>query len=435
MGIRSYIIRLKIMIAGGIVMGDEVLVTETLKAKQGILNEFLSVFDKFGAEKKHKADSTYGFLSDNLLVHSIVVSPNLKSGLSSLKTFFATEAMEIYKGKQSSKISYKNIQEHLEGSNNKKYRFSYEVLEKIMQKEINKDAFLNEARIMRSNTDMCEMIKEYDDWLPYILLDQLRKTAWEMLDKYNQICIEAEEDTENRKKLLYYQFTQAVAMFEMFMIEYVKKPLRKCIQKELVLIEKIKETAEKLKIWEESIQEKVVRISGQMEDKYHMGSEIQHDVMTLVAEYNLFVSENIEELTGNTNKISILHLVEAEFGVELCAMLHLLLVLEAVNVYEENMDSPQIGANMDCAFMGDYDKFFVSFGRTNENKRADYRRVNTYLDNLLSEYAGKPYDVKKTVIAFLQELSTVRTSGETEQFYGFLCALAYPVYRKLGGEI
>ena len=118
-------------------------------------------------------------------------------------------------------------------------------------------------------------------------------------------------------------------------------------------------------------------------------------------------------------------------------MHHLLLILESINVYNDvfdDIEKTQIGLMLDTRIRCEYEKNFRTFGRTNENRSVSYRRVNEYLENMLSQYTDSSYDVRKIMMAFLEELSE-KGEKTSERYYELMGQLAYPVYRKLGGEI
>lgn len=402
------------------------------------LNRYLEVLDKWGGQGRKKTVGPYSFLSDDLLVRSIVVCPNLKDGMPSLKTFFATDVLEIHLDKKQSKLSYKEIQAHLVGNLGKKPKLIYDVLKKCGEPEANKEAFLRESRIMQEKKNLHEVVERCDEWLPYILLNQIRKTAWMRLDSYNFVCGKRFcKGCENRNEI-YYQFTQAVALFEMFFIEYVQQPIREYVQAGNEMIQKASEEIVRLMEISEGQKEKQEELlNKEGEEKQNFGLEVVKDVLDLVHEYEKIVTEDLDGMTEILEKISVYSLLEAEFAVELCAMHHLLLIIESINAYSEvfdDIDEMQIGLKLDTGIMCEYEKNFRTFGRTNEDKSVSYRRVNEYLENMLSQYTDSSYDVRKIMMEFLEELSE-NTEKPSARYYELMGKLAYPVYRKLGGEI
>lgn len=402
------------------------------------LNNYLNVLDKWEGQGRNKTVGAYSFLSDDLLVRSIVVCPNVKYGMSGLKTFLATNVLEIYRDKTKSKISYKEIQAHLVGDLSKKPKFNYDVLGKCGQREANREAFLKESRIMQKNRKLYEMVEKCDEWLPYILLDQIRKTAWTRLSRYNFVCEEEFCEDCEKKKAIYYQFTQAVALFEIFFIEYVQQPIREYVEAGNELLKKASEEIGRLKVMGEKMNEKQEGIwtkeGGEMQKA---GLQVAEEALTLARRYEKVVTEDVDGMTEILDKISVFSLLEAEFAVELCAMHHLLLILESINVYSDvfdDIEETQIGLMLDTRIRCEYEKNFRTFGRTNENRSVSYRRVNEYLENMLSQYTDSSYDVRKIMMAFLEELSE-KGEKTSERYYELMGQLAYPVYRKLGGEI
>lgn len=392
------------------------------------LNRYLDVLDEWEAKEKIKNTSALSFLTKELLVQNIVVSPNLKPGMPGLKTFFASEVLGIYRNKPNAKISYKEIQMYLRGELAKKPRFRFDLLENCSDYVENKSAFLNESRIMKTNIKHRELVEKCDEYIPYILLDELRKTVWKYLNKFNFVCEEKFCEDCKKRKEIYYQFIQSVALFEIFFLEYVQAPIRKWYEDGQILVDNANTSIQSFE-----------KIKGNISEISNVRTEEVAEVAEYVQNLEKIVTKDLDKLVDVIDKISVFSLVEAEFSVELCVMYQLLLVFESINVYKDDIDfvfeinKRDIGLKIDTEMEVNYDKNFKTFGRTNQDRSVSYRRVNVYLENVLTEYAGYNFKVSDLVMKFLNELSNCEKEP-SDSLYELMKRLAYPIYQKLGGS-
>ena len=113
-----------------------------------------------------------------------MVTPSKKTSIASLKTFFATEILEIFGANSKSKISYKNIYAYLSDDVSKKYSFSFQVLDEVFYIEKNKEMLLKDCLLLQKEGMTREEIKKTDIWFPYLLMCRLRDTVWKKLRKF-----------------------------------------------------------------------------------------------------------------------------------------------------------------------------------------------------------------------------------------------------------
>lgn len=372
---------------------------------------------KISTVDREKNAGAFSFLEKGIYVRDIVVSPNYRTAMPGLKTFLATDVLEIYYTNSKSKITYKDIEAYLSGEKVKKYGFYFGEMEQCFEEEANLVAFLKNSHIMKESIGFCGDVESCDKWLPYILMDKIRETAWKKLKQYNALCEKECCDMCERKEQLYFQFAQAVALFEIFFDECVSLPLDRYFQ---VGEEKLRELEQET----EQLQEQGKQLSGDYEQ-----------IEELRKSLNRLRDNKIAELEEATHSIIAFKLLEAEFAVHLCALLNLLMVFEAVNVCDADYrKDSQIGFQLREELYDLVQKNFSVFLDRNKNRKKHFLRVNEHLEEVLVRYADGDYNVVGVTVEFLEELEKPLKQRNGEKLRELCCMLAYPVYRELGGK-
>lgn len=399
-----------------------------MKEYQEILDFYMEKLDGWVENDYDNMDGVFSYLSEDLLVRKLAVSPNVKSGLEGLQSFLATEVLGIHRNK-ASKISYQVIQRYLAGEElKKKYRFSFDLLPRTLDKEANKKALLEESGLLKELREqkgpdyLRREIEWCEEWLPFILIDEARKVLWTKANNYYSVCTESFCEGCFKKKQVYYQFVQAAILFEILYLEFVQKPFHAHIQKANDLLHPVKEDTTEF----------YTEIANQLPSAKG-NTESADNLKQYVLDYGPNVLEKVSALATEVQLINLFSFLEAEFAADICAMYNLLMVFEAVNVHEENRPDMQQAIQMEAEFQIEYGKFFEAFERTNEDKSVCYRRVNEHLEMVLSKYADKDYHITKVVIAFLEQLRKKIEKGDAPYYEGSMCLLALPVFRSLGG--
>lgn len=394
---------------------------------QKILNFYMEKLDGWVENNYNNMDGVFSYLSDNLLVRKLAVSPNVKSGLEGLQSFLATEILGIHRNK-ASKISYQIIQRYLAGEDlKKKYRFKFDLLPRTLDMEANKEALLKDSDLLKELREkkgpdyLQSGIEQCKEWLPFILIDEARKVLWTKANNYYSICTESFCDGCNKKKQVYYQFVQAAILFEILYLEFVQEPFHEHIKKAKELMHPVEED---VTVFYSEIKNILIEKSNAQ------GGE---ELNQYVVNHGLDVLDKVQELANEINIINLFSFLEAEFAKDICAMYNLLMVFETVNVHEDNRADMQRAIQMEAEFNVKYGKCFEAFERTNEDKRVCYRRVNEHLEMVLSQYADKDYNITGTVVGFLEQLRKKIEKKDAPHYDGFLCLLALPVYKSLGG--
>lgn len=371
---------------------------------------------KVGTGEREKDSGAFTFLREGSYVRDIVISPNYRFAMPGLKTFLATDVLEIYQNRTKSKVSYTNIASYLSGEKVKKYNFNFEVLDQCFQIADNKRAFQEKAIVLEGYESLKEDIEKYNEWIPYLLLEKIRDTAWRKLRRYYSLCDkECCEDCE-KKKLAYFQFAQAVALFEIFYVECVLEPAKEyaedCIQTMRSMELEILQMKERIKSEELDI------------EKLGMFNNL----------LNQLLEEQLEALQEKLDRANTYKLLETELAVDMCAFLHILLILEAVNTSDSfGYGTEYKGSQLRDALYDEIDKNFNPFFEQNKNRKRLCRIVNEHLEKLLSQYTIQNYDVAKLMVQFLEELNKSKREQDIKRLRDLQFGLAAPVYRELGG--
>ena len=129
---------------------------ETRLEKFNFLIDILDKWKVNTAERVKNAGS-FIFLTENSYVHHIVVSPNYRTTMPGLKTFFAMDVLEIYCSNSKSKASYTDIQAYLSDEKAKKYGFAFNLFDGCFDRELNRNAFLKDSFIMSRKKNLIRM--------------------------------------------------------------------------------------------------------------------------------------------------------------------------------------------------------------------------------------------------------------------------------------
>lgn len=395
-----------------------------MKEYQKILDWYMEKLDSWVDESKYNSrKGVFSGLSEALLVRKLAASPNGKKPLEGLQSFLATEILGIHRNK-ASKNSYSIIQRYLAGEDLKKsYRFMFDILPETLDKEANKAAFLAQSKVLKAACEkrgddyLQKEIEQCEEWLPFILLDEARHVLWTKMDNFYFVCNANICDKCPKKPHKYYQFVQAAVLFEILYLEFIQGPLHEHVKKGNDLVK--------------SMQGETADIDFDMKQFCNAKGDVAgaEALNQCISEFG----EKISELTEEVSLVNLFSLLEAEFAGDICAMYHLLMVIENMNVYEENIYDPPLASKLDSDFKKNYGKIFESFGYTNADKAATYRRVNEYMEMVLSKYADEKYDVAKNIVGFLEELKKKREEEDAPDYEHYLYTLAMPIYRSLGG--
>ena len=383
----------------------------------------LHVLDKAEGERDTE-QGAFSFLEEGSYVRQVVVSPRIRTSIAGLKTFLATEILGIFGAKSKSKISYRDIQAQLSGDKSKKYSFYYDFLDDVFDVEKNKLAFLECDRLWSGeDDDSRKQIEEGDIWWPYLLMERLREVAWKKLRDFFKLCEQETCGECEKKSEVYFQFIQAVALYEIFLTECIQEYETDWIEKSRTLIKEM--------------QEEIIGI-GNMSKSLSPKMQ-EEEVLTLMRQVdsglNTFASKIEEQFHPMLTYVGAFQTLKLEFGVSYNAMCYLLMVFEAMNVCGVNMRGiDKMSLKIKGELRDKYEKDLEILQNYNKNREKRYKMVNVKLEELLKEYGDEEFDEAVIIYTFMVELCKPKRERNAETLRGLEWKLGYPIYKELGGE-
>lgn len=370
---------------------------------------------------RDSAQGAFSFLKEDSYVREVVVTPNIKTSIAGLKTFLATEVLEIFRADNRSKVSYKNIQDHLSGNTSKKYSFFFDVLDEVFDIEKNKQAFLERCWILSEHDNIRYEIKNTDNWLPYLLIEKLRDVVWKKLRKFFKSC-EQETCSECLKKNeMYFQFIQAVALYEIFLSVFIQEKGSAYIEESMELTNKM-------------INELTVISNKNSSLEISSAKQSICIAQEILSEINAVSKEPMEKLSSSLLYIKIYQILKADFGISYNAMCYLLMIFEAMNACTQNMRGiKKISLKILRELEKNYEKELYLLQNHNKKREKRYKQINKKLEDIMEKYAGEEFDTSVVVVTFLEELCRPKDPKNINILRGLECKLGYPVYRDLGG--
>ena len=398
-------------------------VTEEKKNRLENFEYLMHVLDEAEGVRDTKQGS-FSFLDEGYYVRQVVVSPRIRTSIAGLKTFLVTEVLEIFVAKSKSKVSYRDIREQLLGDMSKKYSFYYDFLDDIFDVEKNKSAFLERCHLWpEEDGGSRKHIETGDTWLPYLLMERLREVVWKKLRKFFKLCGQEACSECEKKNEVYFQFIQAVALYEIFLAECIQEYGTDWIEKSMALITEMETEIN-------GIGKKSRNLSPQMK---------QEEVVALMKQVNFGINaleRAIEEkFHPMLAYVGAFQTMKAEFGFSYTAMCYLLMVFEAMNVCGVNMRGIEKTSLKIKDELGDkYEKDLAILHHYNKKREKRYKMVNVKLEELLKEYGEAKVDEAGTIYAFMVELCKPKWDRNAEALRELERKLGYPVYKDLGGE-
>lgn len=379
----------------------------------------MNIVDAYEGER----DTTFGalsFLWEESYVRESVVTPGEKTSIAGLKTFLATEILEIYGASSKSKISYKNIYAYLKGDESKKYRFSFQLLDDVFDKEKNKELLLEECKLLPQKVSLREVFPKTDIWVPYILMHRLRKVIWKKLRYYFQLCNEDADGKTEKKRDIYFQFIRAVALYEIFLVECIQEQGTLYIEQALAEHERITSKLEEMRKKKEELLEWEER---KEEEQLALAESISQDVKRLKSEH----VSNFLEMSTITGVFQILN---ADFGISFCAMLFLLISFESMLAFRENMgEMKEFSVKMQEELQMLYNKNIEFMQNDNKNRTKRYKKINEKFEEILEHYEVMSYkEAGKVIALFMEELCKPVSRQSVDVLQELERKLAGPIY-------
>lgn len=384
----------------------------------------MNVLDEAEGERNTEIGA-FSFLWENSYVREVVVTPSKKTSIASLKTFLATEVLEIFGANSKSKISYKNIYAYLSGDTSKKYSFSFQVLDEVFDIEKNKEMLLEDCLLLQKEGMLREETQKTDIWFPYLLMCRLRDTVWEKLRKFFRLCNKETCEDENKKNEVYFQFIQAVTLYEIFLIECIQEKGVAYIEQSMSQLVKIERTMENMK---EKVDTVFDYIEEQKEEALLVAKSV-YEKATILEEVQ------VAEFLENASAGMVFQILNADLGISFLAMCHLLMVFEAMNVCSENMRGiKRISLKIMDELFDVYKKDFVILQIYNKNRISRYKKVNEKLKKILEEYGDETYKESAVIGHFIEELCKPVSKQNKVILRDLECKIARPIYMELSNR-
>lgn len=149
-------------------------------------DHFMRTIDRWTEEVTDTQGVPFKHLRKGALVREVVVSPGFSISVARLKTYFATDILEIFPRNISSRVTWRDIRRFLAEEDGKKYNFDFGELEKCFSPEENREA-AGRTQLIADNSGLTEHVEVWED-IPVYLLEKLREKFQRMLGEYWHIC-------------------------------------------------------------------------------------------------------------------------------------------------------------------------------------------------------------------------------------------------------
>lgn len=382
----------------------------------------------------------FSFLWENSYVREAVVSScKTKTSMKGLKLYLAMDVLEMHAKENASRIAYDQLRELVQGISKKKYGVNYTVLDQCMDIKKNKEAIcekLYSAFETEAAEKSVEYIEKTDELFPYFFMDKLRSAAWSKLRDFFKLCEQNVCSECSKKSMVYFQFIQAVALYEIFYIRLIQEPAEDYMEKEIRMfseaVEEIKELSIELNEDNTSL-ENVLTVQKAMQSFNDRWNE-----------------KGMEEFEHNTYCIEVYQLLREEFGISLNAMCYLLMIFEAMQVCTYEMRGlKHLSLKIKENLWDIYDRDLEILIKANRKRLPRYKNVNKRIEELLkhryTEYMKehkelfekgneKEFKEEDAIYTFMTELCKSKTEQNKDIFRGLEIILGYPIYHESVGK-
>lgn len=137
----------------------------------------------------------FRYLNEKIWIGQVCVTPGCSVSVAQLKTFLATEVLEIYPWNNGSKLSYRDVQKYLSGDESaKKYSFYFDILEKCFSMEED-SATAKKTQLSHASCRLMLNMEE-GEVVSLYLLERLQTMARKKLGEYWCMCEQGVEFSE-----------------------------------------------------------------------------------------------------------------------------------------------------------------------------------------------------------------------------------------------
>ena len=382
----------------------------------------MEILDK-AEGKRDTVQGAFSFLWNESFVREVVSSPGLKTSIAGLKNFFVIKVLRIFDERNYSNITYRTILAQLEGdSSAKKYRFHFDILNDCFDMEKNKEAMLEKCQVLPAEEDTLQELSQVSIFIPFLLMDRLRMVVRDRLRAFFELCGQRTCQICEKKSEVYFEFIQAVALYEIFYIEFVQERASFYVEESNAFIREME--LELTRIREQG---------KQLDDCQDMHlKELSLILSGMLADTQRIWDGGLEEKALH---VAVYQLLVAEFGISLNAMGYLLIVFEAMNVSRGDFRGLKNSSEkMNQRFIGNYRMYFKMPQCWNRHRESRYRQINRKLEEIMEKYGECQYDEAKTIYTFMAELCKPEMRQRKGKLRDLECMLGYPIYKELNKE-
>ena len=394
-----------------------------MKERQAFFEKMMLILD----EAEGNRDTNYGpfsFLWENSYVRNAVVSSfDTTTSITGLKMYLAMNVLEMHAGDNASRISYEQLRALVDETSSKKYSINYNILDECMDVTKNAEAIcdrLYTPELKEKSAENIEYLAKTDDLFPYLFMDKLRSKVWSKLRDFFKLCEQSVCSECSKKSMIYFQFIQAVALYEIFYIRLIQEQAAEYLETEKDIVKKAGEEANKLN---ELIRELNDSGTGQ-------SVKLLYEVQKSVQDLNDRMSDKVLE---NVYHIEVYQLMLIEFGISLNAMCYLLMIFEAMQVCNYEMKGlKHLSLEIEKKLRDIYDRELAMLVKSNHKRATRYRAVNKRIEKLLEHQYPKcnEYDAADTIYTFMSELCKPVREQNENVLRGLEVMLGYPIYHE-----
>jgi len=401
-----------------------------VEQRKHFFEKVMNILDEAEGAKEIR-DSKYGplsFLKEKYYVRGAVVSSLGKiSSISGLKKFLALNVLEIHSKKNRSKISFNQFKELVEGTAGKIYNVNYTNLDECSSVKKNREIICERLSSVYAPENMEKSIKylqNSEELFPYLFMDKLRSVVWSELKKFFELCKQSACSNCSMKKEVYYQFIQAVTLYEIFYLS--------------LLYEKAEEYVKKGKDILNPVSEQVLKIEKLNKEMKNNNLSLERilEIQNTVQELQYKMDDIMQEFNDNCDYLGIYQLLVMEFGSSYYAMCCLLMVFEAIQVCDSDT---QLSSQIENNLQSTYGREIAVITEINSNRIKRYEEVNHEVEKLLeNQYrkydleGNKNYNEEDAIYTFMTELCKPVRRQNKDILRGLEIVLGYPLYCQKG---
>lgn len=380
----------------------------------------MDIIDAYSEEsgERDTNSGTFSFLREGMYMRHIPITPRKSVRPEQLKSFLALNVLQIYRPNTASNITYLTIQRYLDGQNDSSYSYNFDLLDECFDMVSNRECAARNSYLINDMQDGPENTAKCDAWIPYILIQQIEKTASQKLLDYWELCdknwekkkyfknSDEEKTMDDLKQESYREILMAVALQEVF--------VKACFfDTAMKVIAEGREQAKSLGSSSKEVDIYLQRVKN--------GEEVGEELLDRAKQ----VQNNILNISGYVDIIIAYVFLTIEFLMGVYAHVELVMMLETMNVGSESGERMKKyyetfqSRNMDYPFW------------KNKNKSKYYRQMEEEVEKILISYIIKNGcgDYHKAVVNYFK-LIAQKDKRDSRKLWETKCIIARPLLIK-----